>query len=150
AFTAIVAGAALALEQLAAIWDVPRRVVWTAALVVAVVIPVILATRPAPAPQWMNFKIQSDVAPLPVAGAPAIARVAPREPIHFTLPARFSKKWNAPLGRAWMAASIVLLALFVRGVWIVARRRSEWEPGELDGYRVLVADDVGPAVVGAL
>src|SRR6185312_5073929 len=42
-FTAIVAGAALALEQLATIWDVPRRVVWIAALTVAVIAPVILA-----------------------------------------------------------------------------------------------------------
>lgn len=150
AFAAIVAGGALALERLAAIWDVPRRTVWCAAVVVAIATPVFLALNPNRAPRWMEPSAPV-VVEMAVQAAVPIQRVQlASEPSRLFVPPSFSARWNAPALAAWIGASAVLLVIFLRGVWIMNRRRGEWERASVDGNRVLIAQNAGPAVVGAL
>jgi TonB family protein len=56
--------------------------------------------------------------------------------------------FDRPLGAAWLALSALTLALVARGVLGLARARRSWRRHDLDGTPVLLADDVGPAVVG--
>lgn len=48
----------------------------------------------------------------------------------------------------WCLTSIVLLARLLRGVRAIGRERRRWRASEVDGVRVLVSPETGPAVVG--
>jgi beta-lactamase regulating signal transducer with metallopeptidase domain len=150
ALTAIIAGGALAIERLAAIWNVPLRAVWTCALAAAMVVPVALSLQRDPVPDFIEVRLSAMPALSPTQPT-RVSKVvpAPAWP-RFYVPAAFSRKWDARLSVAWMIASALLLALFIRGIWIVRRRREEWQVADVDGHSILIAEDAGPAVVGAL
>ena len=155
AFTAIVAGGGVALEHLAAIWDLPRRVVWFAALVLAGVVPLVLALRPAAPVQTHEVipasapAVQQPIAAtrMPVARRQArttSTALAPRRDW------RMPSSWNRYAAFGWAVTSLILLALIARSFAALRRRRASWGALEVDGREVLIAEDVGPAVVGAL
>jgi TonB family protein len=48
----------------------------------------------------------------------------------------------------WVLASVVLAWRLARGAMIVERARSAWKRGRVDGVRVRLSANVGPAVVG--
>lgn len=60
----------------------------------------------------------------------------------------FSSHISMLLAILWALASTLLLVRILLGMRAVARRRRAWVPQVVDGIRVLVAPDVGPAVVG--
>lgn len=51
---------------------------------------------------------------------------------------------------AWIVASLLVSAYVVSGHWKVSRRRRTWRETALNGVRVLISKDVGPAVVGLI
>src|SRR5262245_35238330 len=107
ALTAIVAGSALALERLAAIWNMPRRAVWLAALVVATAVPVALSLRRDPVRHFAE--VLADVRPL--AQTPRTSSsdaVRSPAPARFYVPRSFSRKWDAPVRNVWLVASALL------------------------------------------
>ena len=99
--------------------------------------------------------------------APLIARLLPMPPkpvrvLPFTIvvaaPSSLSADEAAALARAllidrvllalWIALSVVLIARLVRS-WIALRASQRaWRRGRVNGVRVKVSDNVGPAVVG--
>lgn len=155
AFTAIVAGGAVALDHLAAIWDMPRRVVWFATLLLAGAIPLALALRPAApvrAHEVIPVSAPAIYRPIVATRVPVAARqvrtvstvIAPRRDW------RMPPSWNRYAAFGWAVASLVLLALIARSFAALRRRRASWSALEVDGREVLITEDVGPAVVGAL
>jgi hypothetical protein len=150
----LVAGAALALDHLAAIWSLPRRPLWFAALVAAVVLPIALFFRPKPAPlaqpEFIEFKIPASTQRV---RRQQTTQVMPAIPMQLASASRFSwrgkPEWDSPAKAGWALATLILLVVAGRGVWTTMRRRESWLPAQLDGVPVLVAEDSGPAVVGA-
>jgi hypothetical protein len=157
AITAIVAGCALALDRVAEIWGASRRTIWLAALTISILIPLGLAMRP-------------------VRGAPVASATTnpPQNPVRFSAqalpnhgnggevrntheffltrlsgPTLLGASWNRLAGLAWLIASVVLVALLVRGVIWLWREQTRWHRSVVDGHSVFLTGDVGPAVVGA-
>ena len=146
---AIVAGAALALEGLAAIRGLPRRAVWVLAIVTAVVVPPALAFRRAPVRRAATSDVQRVSIPMggtAVDGPRATSIAAPTRPARFVI----GPKWDRGATLAWLGASLLLLGFLARTFIVVRRRRLAWRESEVDGHRVLIAGDAGPAVIGAL
>ncbi len=148
-FGAITYAAALAADRVAATWGRRQRFVWLAAIILAVVVPVLFATRPrgaastAAASQLapeLDVTITSPVVTSSVAASQSIrARVA-----------RVVGSADPLVIRVWLLASLLWLALLARAAIGVRRRRAHWRTVEIDGTTVLVSPGVGPAVVGAL
>lgn len=155
AVTTIVAGCSIALDRVAEIWNQSRRAVWLVALAVAVTIPAGLSLRPAPAPL---------VAPTVDAGATGIERrsfrvddrqrfdaVGVRERFVTLISQSLDAPlWNRIVAAGWLASSLILTAILLRGVLALALKRARWSGSEIDGHSVLVTNDIGPAVVGVV
>lgn len=148
-FGVLLYGAALAADRLAATWSRAQRFAWIAAVLLSATVPVLIAARP-----------RTTAVSASVANAPNDARVSLTLPVvDRATPASPAARLKAEhlvtmiepwLVPAWLGATLACLALFIRGAISVHRRRARWRSAELDGYRVLVASNVGPAVVGVL
>ena len=130
--------AAVAAERALTARGKPTRFVWVAAIVLSVGWPL----------------------------APAVARLLPAPPrpvsiLPFTIvvqPITISAGEIAALHRAqvvdralmglWVTLSLLLLARLVHGASTLERRRSAWKRSRVNGVRVRLSDNVGPAVVG--
>ncbi len=146
---AIVAGASFALEGLAAIWGLPRRAVWVAGIAIAAVVPPALAFRRAPARRVAASGVQRVSIPFgaTAAGGPAAANAPmPLRRERLTI----DPAWDRGAMLVWVGASIILLGVLARTFIVVRRHRRSWRESEVDGHRVLIAGDAGPAVVGAI
>jgi hypothetical protein len=151
-FGALICAVALAVDRVAAMWSRAQRFVWVGALVAAVTIPLIMATRPRSAPS--GGALEPVGAPLVTDTTIAVAfRAAAHRPVPERLDARVSRLIAASdqvvIG-AWALASLSVLALLARASIGLRRRRAHWRQIEMDGLPVLVAPNVGPAVVGAI
>lgn len=159
---ALITASALALEHVVALWRGPRRVVWLGALAAAVTVPVGAALRHGPEPAVhplrttrttaTDLQVLHTNAATYARSAPSRARMMPTiDRLRDRARAALERaEWNRFVAAAWVAASGVALALLFLGVWRLRRRRRPWRAAEIDGLRVFVAKDVGPAVVGAL
>jgi len=146
--SALVAAAAIAAESLGAAWRRPRRGVWLAAIVLAIGAPIPVALR---APARIEGRAVS--APLSGDGRPSVSRPS-------TILSRLGRADDNPVARAtvavsdrrvvqiWSTCSASLLALLLIGAMRLHRRARAWRLTVIDGSEVLVAPDVGPAVIG--
>jgi hypothetical protein len=151
-FGALVCAAALAAERVSATWGRAQRFVWLGALIIGVATPPLLATRP---------RVLASAAPAQTGAAPLVGDSTidiaiggfSRTPMRESLPDRVSRLLAASddvvIG-AWAMASLLGLGLLSRAAISLRRRRAGWRPAEMDGVSVLVAPNIGPAVVGAL
>ena len=160
---ALITASALALEHLVALWLWPRRIVWLVALAAAVTVPVSAAlwhSAERAAPPRRATRIVTTDLPVFHTNAATYARSAPSgAPMTAPLDRirdravtalKPSAAWNRYVVMGWAATSGAALALLFLGVWRLRRRRRTWRATAIDGRRVFVAKDVGPAVVGAL
>jgi TonB family protein len=139
--------AALAVERTASLWARPRRFVWTAAILASLLVPLVgllLPSAPARQPVTSRTTVTpgAGVAAEPAPSAPsatAAVSLGRAGPIIATL--------NRPLLLLWCGASLVLaLGLLRAGINLRLRAR-DWRATVADGTPVLVAPDIGPAVV---
>ena len=133
---ALLTVAALGLDRVASARRRPTRIVWFAAVLLSIVLPIArAAARLAPEPT-------------------AAVRVIP-----FTItvqsPAMIARAsvWNREnvdrgLVVAWLALSALLLLRLTRSVLTLRRTRRMWESADLDGTCVRLSKNVGPAVIG--
>lgn len=140
---ALLGGAAGALERLASARRLATRWLWLGAMAGTVVAPTLLVLRPtpvAPAPVAATTR-----APVPVASPQPRAADGRRLPLwQRTDLARL----NGLLLVGWASASAVF-AMVLLGAALAQRRASRaWAARNLDGVSVLVAEDVGPLVLG--
>lgn len=135
--SALVALAARAAEALFRARGLPARAAWSAALALMLSLPVLTA-----------FRAPSSEAPLPLAAnaPPGTLQTAPLPKVPAAFPARPSL--DRPLLVGWGLASLALLGFLLHGTGVLHGRRREWRDAEVDGRRLLVSPDVGPAVVG--
>lgn len=140
---ALLAVAALALEQAAAWMRLPRRWPWAAALVSTLALTCWLPWRAPAAPS--DFAVTSVDGPIASVttniGRWWIATLSAG-------PASTSSSADRLALAAWAVASISLLAIYTAGIVSLHRRRARWPAAAIGTHRVFVSDDVGPAVVG--
>ena len=138
---AVIAAGGFAMERLAAAYGFPRRVVWLAALTLAVAIPAAGALRVTQ-----------------LASAPDSAMARPAEPTgtvsgvawdivpSMPLPTGPGSARAAVLG--WGAGSLLSLAAIAAVLLIVARSRRRWPRDRISQADVYVSRRFGPALVG--
>ena len=140
--------AAAAVERVARVWRRPTRHAWTAALLsallLAAAVPVAARLR-APTPTAPPAATARDpIAPVRLAAFVVRAGYVPR----LAALAERLTPLDRPLAAAWLALSALTLALVARGALGLVRARRTWRRRDVDGTAVLLADDVGPAVIG--
>jgi beta-lactamase regulating signal transducer with metallopeptidase domain len=136
---------ALALEHLLGIWSLPRRAAWVLAMAATVALPLWFASR----------------RPVRAAAGPTRARTAVAAParvfasrgVSATVPWRLRvMRWSLRVDRrtrvVWAASSAAVSLAFLVAYASMLRRRRSWREGTMQGHRVLMTEDVGPAVVG--
>jgi len=106
----------------------PARWIWLAAIGAIVVIPVVLSFRPRP--------------PTPIA-TPSHEGGVP-----FGQARALGGAIDTPLLILWLLASTLLASRIVGTAVALKRRRNRWVPAKLGGHSVLLADQLGPAVIG--
>jgi beta-lactamase regulating signal transducer with metallopeptidase domain len=150
ALSAIVAGAALALDRVAYIWNANRRGVWMIALFTAIALPLVsLAPRrvaaPAPSVSFSGIERQSFLVARD--GANHGASPVQRMRAAMTNVPAVNDRYAAGV---WLVLSAAMVLGFGVGAARLHRLRARWTNDVVEGERVLVSEDVGPAVVGML
>jgi hypothetical protein len=150
-FGALTFGAALAVERAAETWNRSRRFVWIAALIIAASVPVVFAIQPRAAEPIVTAPAGAEATSTAsdVVVSFGGGRRAPHEPL-FVRARRIAARSDGVALNAWMLASLCCIALLLRATIGIRRRQERWQSADIDGVPVLVAADVGPAVVGAL
>jgi len=132
---ALLAGAGALAERGLRLLGRPVRGIWAAAVVLAILLPMLTALRP------------GGGATAAATGAEALTLTAPAASAGVpTLPSLPSL--DAPLLAAWALLSLTLFGALLHGVGVLHGRRREWRRAEVEGRAVLVATDTGPAVIG--
>jgi TonB-dependent SusC/RagA subfamily outer membrane receptor len=171
--TVLIGLAGRAAEELFRLYSLPRRQVWAAALIAALVVPVWMLVSPAPPPATTDGSgvsagsaaellaygealAEGVVAGPPGAGlywpgvvaarASAAASALVAEAVARVGAARLE---SALLG-AWLALSLGILSLFGVTMARHARLRRRWQAAHLADTAVYVAARGGPAVVGVM
>lgn len=140
--------AALALEHAARLWARPRRFVWAVAILASLLVPIAgLMIPSAPVPQRGappgSGRIGDLVArPVPTGRAPSVGVSSALSKIGPLMAAL-----NRPLLLLWGGASLALVLGLLRAGVGLRRRARGWRATVVDGTEVLVAPDIGPAVV---
>jgi beta-lactamase regulating signal transducer with metallopeptidase domain len=148
-FGAMTYAAALAADRVAATWGRCQRFVWLAAVIVAVTVPAMLATRPRIEPAVVGVAQATQEIDVPIAST-HITSTAPTPKSLRSVAAREIGAADPIVIRVWLIASLVCVAMLLRAAIGVRRRRAHWHTVEIDGTTVLVSPNVGPAVIGAL
>jgi predicted transcriptional regulator/beta-lactamase regulating signal transducer with metallopeptidase domain len=119
---------ALLMERIARWRAKPARWIWLAAIVAIVMIPAGLSFRP---------------------GSPGITRTPHASgAVRFDQSPELPRAIDAPLLILWLLASTLLASRIVGTAISLRRRRNRWLPATLGGHSILVADQLGPAVIG--
>jgi TonB family protein len=128
--------AATALDRAAVARRRPTRMIWAAALALSIAWPVgrgiarMTPERVSPV-RLMPFAITVQ-SPAVTSHASALSRAAIDRALLF----------------AWCGLSALLILRLVRGLVTLRRTSTTWTPAEIDGTRVRVSSNVGPALVG--
>lgn len=144
----LLSAAALVAEHAARQRGTPRRWIWMTAIVASLLIPLIIPNvtvrmpdlvKPADSGQSIALRDMTSVhVPLALLdlGTPDVAAKQPG--------------FDAFFHRLWLGISVaMLIGLAISGGLLLGRKR-RWAQGHLGGAPVLIAPDVGPAVVGLL
>lgn len=176
ATSALVAAAAVALDRAASYVGSSRRHVWIGAIVMTVTAPVLLGLRRVPAGSTSavgpitrvdltalasphaTLSIQElanrarRVVPAPSTEPPRSHRASTGAewPNTFATWSIAAERADAWVVRAWIFASSILLTLFTATVLRLNVTRSRWKTVETEVGCVLLAPNIGPAVVGFL
>ena len=138
AVSAVLTVAALAAERLLRLWRKEARVVWAIAMTASLAVPLISIAQ---ALGWVpSFDAMATIAPLRSRAMPALLPAV-------VVGARFSTL-DMVLAIGWLIASMGLTFRFALAARLLARRRSTWRSAVIDGHRLLVSRDAGPAVIG--
>jgi beta-lactamase regulating signal transducer with metallopeptidase domain len=122
---ALIGCAALGVERLVGAGRRPVRGVWLAALAAAVLLPIV-------ADLWLaQVPVVHTVSRVTTVAAPRVSL-------------------DSVLLLLWAAVSVLLVARMALAIWSLRNRRREWREITVDGRRVLLTTDTGPALVGLL
>ena len=142
------AAAAVAAELLAGAWRRPRRGVWLAAIALSIGAPILIAV-PAPAPA-VESAVSSQLPASGRASGSANAVFRRRAPTGDRLAHATIAVSDRRLVQLWFVSSALLLALLLTGAIRLRRQVRTWRLTVIDGSEVLIAPEVGPAVIGLI
>ena len=139
--------AAFALERAARLWAKPRRFVWAVAIAASLLVPLAGLVIPgARVPQRLAPRsvLIGDlvVRPAPTGRAPSVGMAGALRWVGPLMAAM-----NRPLLLLWGGASLALALGLLRAGIGLRRRARGWRATVVDGTEVMVAPDIGPAVV---
>jgi hypothetical protein len=145
--------AALALDAILTALQRPARWVWLAALAASIAVPVamrIRQQRPQPIPA-VALKTYSYFAEPDAASPPARVGDVPKAAIPFVR-ARAPESVQVNGIAAFLLGACILFAALRIALdsAMLFRGRRAWAESDVDGSRVLVSEDFGPAIVGLL
>lgn len=136
AVAVVVSLAALAVERGLRLYRLPVRYVWVGATGVSLVVPLAALLRSdAPPPEALPA-VRVDAWSVPMEVMAGVG--------HSTAGV------DTLLVAAWVAASLITLAVLVGAARRLTRERAAWQPARVHGMPVLVSPGVGPAVVGLI
>jgi beta-lactamase regulating signal transducer with metallopeptidase domain len=173
AFTAVYVTAARVLERAARVRNRPTRHAWTSALVVTLVVAgltfaaaVSPTLEPAAAPALSSglgqvnapagvsattggarAAVRSDASPLGRPAGKSVVAWLRANTLRVTADSRLSD-WDRAVLRGWGVLSFVWLLVLGASAVRLARAKRGWREEEVDGSRVFVSANTGPAVVG--
>lgn len=136
--------AALLVERILRLWRRATRWVWLAVLVAAVFVPASMSFVAIELPSIAADQEETVLFRLREATAPSLS---PQRWVADIEVAQ-SSDTDALLRRAWLycSASVTLVCLLLAVYW--SHRARMWSKAQVAGENVLIAEDVGPAVVG--
>ncbi|MCC6770735.1 MAG: M56 family metallopeptidase [Gemmatimonadaceae bacterium] len=123
--------AAAAMEPLCAAHRIARRAPWVAALVVAIVVPLLMAVRPVA---------------LPTLSADGQAYLSTLSSSTLDAPPVTGWTWDQLILAVWGIGSLVVAAVIAEGSWRLHRAARGAATTTLDGEVVALTRDVGPGV----
>jgi TonB family protein len=143
----LLALAAAAGDRLASWLRIARRGVWLGAMLIVVALTIAMpwrATTPKPANHATaaTFAMSSTSAGAGTTRWPHLVSALVDRADASIDGAEAAARW------LWAVASLVSLIVYAGGCGAIARRRRKWRAATINGVPVLVAPDVGPAVVG--
>jgi beta-lactamase regulating signal transducer with metallopeptidase domain len=144
----LIALAAAAIDRLLAIWRLPRRHLWSSAMMIAAVVPLVAATSNAPSrltPPPLERPPGGDGA----LASPSVA-VAPLQVPLIVQVMGALRRADQPAQVLWITTSAIALGAFLGAFIVLRTRRASWKTATVDGHTAWIARDVGPAVVGIL
>ncbi|MCH7562667.1 MAG: TonB family protein [Gemmatimonadetes bacterium] len=137
----LLSGAALGLEKALRLYGRSVRWVWAAVIAGGLAAPFLVLVLP-----MLPERLES------VTVIPELPGVGPilLDPLvmAFTPPASLLEQLDAPLVGLWAAMTLGLLLMVTGGALRLARQRRSWTRRPLEGDRVLISENFGPAVVG--
>ena len=140
-FAALLAAAAFGASAAASATRHQSRMVWALAITISVAWPAVAQLLPRePVP---SLSATSAVAPALGAAHALTAKMSP-------ISAAVASGVALGFVCAWAAASLMLLHRLFRAQRLLGRMTSKASAVSLDGQRVLVSDEIGPAAVGVL
>ncbi|MEP6689878.1 MAG: M56 family metallopeptidase [Gemmatimonadaceae bacterium] len=139
--SALFAVAAAALERTSHLWHRPGRWSWMLALTLSITVPAAVALAPRTPEPAIALRL---TAAGRRAAASAVVAAAPRS----TFPLASLASLDGPLAALWSLLSLGVLIAFARSALAVRRARRAWRVAEVRGTAILLAPNVGPAVVG--
>jgi len=136
--SALLSLAALAAERLLRLWRREGRVAWAVAMTASLVLGGLTLAQAFGIVPSLGVPV-----PLTVREAPLTESLLPRIVIDGQ-----SSRADIAIAVVWLLASGALAVRFVLAARSLHRRRSSWKTATVDGQRVLVSRDAGPAVIG--
>ena len=144
----LLSAAALVAEYAAKQRGASRRWIWVTSIVASLLLPLIIANVTIQVPDLIK---QTNTAKSIVLRDTTSVHV-PMAVLDLGMPDLNveSDRGDAQFHRIWLAASLLVLAALVLSGGLLYWRKRHWVQGTLCGTSVLIAPDVGPAVVGLL
>jgi beta-lactamase regulating signal transducer with metallopeptidase domain len=141
----LVSVAALIAERIAILRRLPSRWAWVTALLASILLPVLFGARGA----HSNQQPQAALVSLAKEERPPVYTLPPGAWVGIDTATRSQRvSLDTWLVVGWSAMSVCALAILAMG-WIQLRRRLRSAvAAEVDGVRVTVTQDIGPAVIG--
>jgi bla regulator protein blaR1 len=140
--------AALIAEHAARQRGGSRRWIWLVTIVASIVLPLIISSVTFQVPEL----IKPVDSPKPIVLREATSVHMPAAMYDLGLPALDAKphRFDTLFHGIWLGASLAMLAALILSGCLLYLRKRSWALGKLGHTTVLIAPDVGPAVVGLL
>jgi bla regulator protein blaR1 len=148
--TLALSAAALAAERAAKVRGAATRWMWMASLVGSLVLPAVITTGTIQLPDMLHSASASPSTSIVLRDTTSIPMPSALVDLGDGQSYETSMQIDTLIRGIWVAASVLMLLVFILGAVLLHRRKCGWREGRVCSERVLVAPDAGPAVVGLM
>ena len=140
--------AAFVAEFAAQLRQAPRRWIWITAILTSLLLPSVIASVSVQVPNL--FEPTSDSVPVMLRDTTSVHLPAAITHLSLAEPTTTAFHRDALLPVLWAVSSALILLALCLSAGLLYWRKRRWTPGRVCDAPVLIAPDVGPAVVGLL